>query len=87
MGLGIKTSLFNHFKGPRSSYASTHIIRSRFSRKRTAKIADEYQTEDEHLDKALLANKENEEDHRLKHAATIGTALMVVNSHRALFTL
>ena len=28
MGLGIKTSLFNHFKGPRSSYASTHIIRS-----------------------------------------------------------
>lgn len=58
-----------------------------FSRKRTAKIADEYQTEDEHLDKALLANKENEEDHRLKHAATIGTALMVVNSHRALFTL
>jgi hypothetical protein len=28
-----------------------------------------------------------EEDQRLKNAATIGTALMVVNSHRALILL
>jgi hypothetical protein len=27
------------------------------------------------------------EDQQLKHAAQIGTALMVVNSHRALFIL
>jgi hypothetical protein len=29
----------------------------------------------------------NEEDQGLKNAATIGTSLMVVNSHRALFIL
>jgi hypothetical protein len=29
----------------------------------------------------------NDEDQQLKNAATIGTALMVVNSHRALFVL
>lgn len=29
----------------------------------------------------------SEEDQQLKNAATIGTALMVVNSHRALFIL
>jgi hypothetical protein len=29
----------------------------------------------------------NDEDQQLKNAATIGTALMIVNSHRALFVL
>jgi hypothetical protein len=62
-------------------------LHNRFSRKRKAKIADEYQADEESLERASLANKDNEEDHRLKQAATIGTALMVVNSHRALFTL
>jgi hypothetical protein len=34
-----------------------------------------------------LKSTSTEEDQRLKNAATIGTALMVVNSHRALIVL
>ena len=34
-----------------------------------------------------LMESSTEEDQRLKNAATIGTALMVVNSHRALIVL
>jgi hypothetical protein len=36
---------------------------------------------------ANMAEDWNEEDQGLKNAATIGTSLMVVNSHRALFIL
>jgi hypothetical protein len=34
-----------------------------------------------------MAEDGNEEDQGLKNAATIGTSLMVVNSHRALFMM
>lgn len=34
-----------------------------------------------------MADDGNEEDQGLKNAATIGTSLMVINSHRALFIL
>ena len=36
---------------------------------------------------ATASQASSEEDLRLKRAATIGTALMVVNSHRALILL
>lgn len=58
----------------------------KFSRKRKNKVDDEGNAED--LDGSKSQDKEsNEEDQRLKKAATIGTALMVINSHRALFLL
>jgi hypothetical protein len=47
--------------------------------------ADETENEDEPSEH--MAEDGNEEDQGLKKAATIGTALMVVNSHRALFIL
>jgi hypothetical protein len=50
-------------------------------------------TDEDHMNEENLANKKDierssaEEDQRLKKAATIGTSLMVVNSHRALLLL
>ena len=41
--------------------------------------------DDDHSEGVI--QESSEEDQRLKNAATIGTALMVVNSHRALFIL
>ena len=38
-------------------------------------------------DAEVAVQSSSEEDLRLKRAATIGTALMVVNSHRALILL
>ena len=65
--------------------ANDTTYRHRFSRRRKAKVEDEGNTEygqEKRKEKVSL-----EEDQRLKKAATIGTALMVVNSHRALFLL
>ena len=48
-------------------------------------LQDEYQLVRDKEEPPEGAFKESsEEDQRLKNAATIGTALMVVNSHRAL---
>ena len=62
---------------------SMRSIRKRNSSKKT----------DDETESVILHGDENvkltssEEDQRLKNAATIGTALMVVNSHRALMLL
>jgi hypothetical protein len=42
-------------------------------------------TVDETGDPDVIVEQSNDEDKQLKDAATIGTSLMVVNSHRALF--
>ena len=51
------------------------------------KADGEHQVDDTHDRTKTTEKASAEEDHRLKKAATIGTALMVVNSHRALFIL
>jgi hypothetical protein len=57
-------------------------------RKGKSKVDDEATAEENHaaLQKAK-DKRSSEDDQRLKKAATIGTALMIVNSHRALFLL
>jgi len=56
-----------------------------FSRKRKAQVGDIHQGEEDNSERKSESSYEN--DRGLKKAATIGTALMVVNSHRALLLL
>jgi hypothetical protein len=58
----------------------------RFSRKRKLKVEDDGQIE-ELEPTETMKQPLSEEEQRLKKAASIGTALMLVNSHRALFLL
>ena len=58
--------------------------RKRFHRR---KVEDDQQVDDTNDRAKIIERASAEEDHRLKKAATIGTSLMVVNSHTALFLL
>ena len=51
------------------------------------KVEDEHQVDDTQNRLKTIEKASAEEDQRLKKAATIGTSLMVINSHRALYLL
>ena len=60
---------------------------ARVKRKGKGKNEEENHAEDGHEHVKTVDKASSEEDQRLKNAATIGTSLMVVNSHRALFII
>lgn len=69
----------------RDHYDSDRIDQHKM--KRQGKNEEENHSEDFHAQVKSLDKASSAEDQRLKNAATIGTSLMVVNSHRALFII
>lgn len=81
----LQRGIFHNFFLVKDNSVPINITRSFFPKKRKSKFEVDHQTEYDTVEPSLQSN--NEEDQRFRKAATIGTALMVVNSHRSLFIL
>ena len=81
----LQRGIFHNFFLLEDNVVPFKITRNFFPTKRKTKFEDDQQTQMDTVEQSSQPN--SEEDQRFRKAATIGTALMVVNSHRSLFIL